>query len=85
MIDRLFKICKNWNSFHNDIESIKSNLLKNAHPPFLIDKVIKKNFNYEFSSNQNQLKDISDVHHFKLSYIGNMSHQVKNKFLKLCK
>ena len=38
----LFKICNNWNSFHNDIENIKSNLIKNAYPPFLIDKVIKK-------------------------------------------
>ena len=56
LIDRSFKICNNWNSFHNDIESIKSNLIKNAYPPFLIDKVIKKYLNYKFSSNQNQLK-----------------------------
>ena len=27
LIDRSFKICNNWNSFHNDIESIKSNLI----------------------------------------------------------
>ena len=39
-IDRSFKICNNWNSFHNDIETIISNLIKNAYPPFLIDKVI---------------------------------------------
>ena len=42
LIDRLFKICNYWNSFHNDIESIKFNLIKNAYWPFLIDKVIKK-------------------------------------------
>ena len=42
LIDRLFKICNNWNSFHNDIENIKSNLIKNEYPSFLIDKVIKK-------------------------------------------
>ena len=62
MIDRSFKICSNWNSFQNDLENIKSNLIKNAYPPF-----------------QNQLKD------FKLSYIGNLSHHIKNKLLKLCK
>ena len=28
LIDRLFKICYNWNSFDNDIQSIKSNLMK---------------------------------------------------------
>ena len=41
LIDRSFKICNNWNSFHNDIEYIKFNLIKNAYPPFLVNKVIK--------------------------------------------
>ena len=81
----MFKICNNWNSFHNDIESIKSNLIKNAYPPFFIDKVITKYLNYKFSSYQNQLKDTSDVHYFKLPYIGNLSHHIKNKLSKLCK
>ena len=35
LIDRWFKICNNWNSFYNDMENIKPNLIKNAHPPFL--------------------------------------------------
>ena len=50
--DRSFKICNNWNSFQKDIESFKSNLIKNACPPFLIDKVIKKYLDHTFSSNQ---------------------------------
>ena len=80
-----FKICNNWDSFHNDIENIKSNLIKSAFPLFLIYKVIKKYLGYKFSSNQNQLKDKSDVHYFKLPYIGNLSHHIKNKLSKLCK
>ena len=79
------KICNNWNSFHNDIENIKSNLIKNAYPPFLIDKVIKKYLDYSFSSNQNQLKKKSDVHYFILPYINNLSHNIKNKLWRLCK
>ena len=67
------------------MESIRSNLIKNAYPPFLIDKVIKKYLDHKFPSNQNQLKDTSDVYYFKLPYIGNLSHHVKNKLLKLCK
>ena len=51
-----FKICNNWNSVHNDIENIKSDLIKNAYPPSLINKVIKRYLDYNFSSNQNQLK-----------------------------
>ena len=83
LIDRSFKICNNWNSFHNDIENIQSNLIKNRFPPFLIDKVIKKYLDYNFSSNRNQLKDTPDVHYFKLPYIGNLSHHIKNKLSKL--
>ena len=37
------------------------------------------------SSNQNQLKDKSDVHHFKLPHIGNLSQHTINKPTKLCK
>ena len=83
LIDSSFKIFNNWNSFHNGIENIKSNLIKNAYPPFIIDKVIKKYLNYKFFSNQNQLKDKSDVHYFKLPYIGNLSHHIKDKLSKL--
>ena len=92
LIDSSFKICNNWNSFHNDIENIKSNLIKNVYLPFLIDKVIKKYLDYKFSTNdykfstnQNQLKDTSEVPYFKLPYIGNLSHHIKNKLSKLCK
>ena len=46
------------------MESIKSNLIENAYPPFLIDKAIKKYLNYKCCSNQNQLKGASDVHYF---------------------
>ena len=85
LVDRFLKISNNWNSFHDDIEIIKSNLIKNAYPPFLIDEVIKKYLNYKFSSNQNPLKDTSSFHYFKLPYIDNLSHHIKNKLLKLYK
>ena len=67
----MFKICNNWKSLHNDIENITSNLIKNAYQPFLIDYL-----DYEFSSNQNQLSDTSNVRYFKLPYIGNLLHQL---------
>ena len=56
-MDRSFKICNNWIPFHNGVENIKSNVIKNAYPPVLVDKVIEKYLNYKFSSNQNKLKD----------------------------
>ena len=85
LIDRSFKICNNWSPFHNDIGNIKSNLIKNAYPSFLIDKVTIEYLDYKFSSNDNQLKAKSDIHYFKLSYIDNLSQHIKNKLSKLCK
>ena len=51
----------------------------------MIDKVIKKYLDYKFSTNQNQLKDTSDVHYFKLPYIGKLSYHIKNKLSKFFK
>ena len=83
LIDKSFKICNNWNSFHNDIENTKSNLIKNAYPPFFIDKVIKKYLDYKISSNQSQLRDKFDVHYFKLRYRQPITPYQKN-LSKLC-
>ena len=47
--------------------------------------LIKKCLIDKCSSNKNQLKETSGVYYFKLSYIGNLSHHIKNKFSKLCK
>ena len=52
LIDRSFKICNNLNLFHNDIENIKTNLIKNVYPPFLVDKFFKKYLDYKFFNNQ---------------------------------
>ena len=79
LVDTSFKICNNWNSFHKDIDSIKSKLIKNAYAPFVINKVIKNYSSHTFSGNQNQLKDTSDVYYFKIPYIGNLLHHIKNK------
>ena len=84
-IDRWFKICNNWNIFHNDTKSIQSNLIKNVYPPFLIDKVIKKYLDHKLSCNQNQLKETSNVYYFKLPYISNLLHYNEIKLSKLCK
>ena len=59
--------------------------MKNAYPPLLLNEVIKKCLDYKFPSIQNQLKNKSDVHYFKLPYIGNLSHHIKNKISKFCK
>ena len=66
-------------------ESIKSSIIKIAYPPFPIHKIIINYLNNNFSNNQNQLKDTSDVYYFKLPHISYLFHYIKNKLPKLCK
>ena len=50
----------------------------------MIDKIIKNYLDHKTSNNQNQLKETSDAFYFKIPYIGNLSHHIKNKLSKLC-
>ena len=70
------------NSVDNGIESIKYILFKNAYPPFVIDKVIKKCLIYKFSGNQNQLKDTFDFakRHFLCKEICKENFNIKLVF-----
>ena len=85
LIDVSFKMCNNWNSFYNDIENIKSNLIKNAYPPFLINKSLKSTSILSCLVTKNQLRDTSDTYYFKLPYISNLWHHIKNTLLKFYK
>ena len=64
---------------------MKRILIKNGYPPFLIDKVIKKYLDHKLSSKKNHLNETLEVYFFKLPYIGNILHHIKNKLSKICK
>ena len=80
-IDKLFNIYNNWNPFHNEIESIESNLTENAYPPFLTDKVIKKYLNHKFSSEQNT----SNVHYLNCCISPSCHTKLKINFRNFAK
>ena len=79
LIDKSFKICSNWKSFHNDLGNIKSNLIKKAYPSFIFHKVIKMYLGHKLYSNKNELKNTSYVYYFKLPYTSNLLHRSENK------
>ena len=82
LIDTPFEIYNNWNSFQNDMENIKSNLFKNAYPPFLIDKVIT--LDYQISANFHTIpkkKKKSELSkEFCKNIFNNNSFKIKNYF-----
>ena len=82
LIDTPFEIYNNWNSFQNDMENIKSNLFKNAYPPFLIDKVIT--LDYQISANFHTIpkkkKKLELSKEFCKNIFNNNSFKIKNYF-----
>ena len=41
LLDKHFKICNNWNSFHTDFDSFKD-IMKNSYPTWQINQGVKK-------------------------------------------
>ena len=73
LIDKSFKIYSNWNSFHNDLENVKYNVIKNEYSLLLIDKAIKKYFEHKSSlvtkiNKKTYLRFISLNHHISTTF-----------------
>ena len=41
LVYRAYHLCSSWNLFHDEIQCIKSMLLRNAYPSWLLDRIIK--------------------------------------------
>lgn len=42
LIYRAFKLCSNWSLFHDEITHLKSILLRNAYPLWILDRIVKR-------------------------------------------
>lgn len=41
LVYRAYKLCSNWNLFHNEVNMIRSTLMRNAYPSWFLDRIIK--------------------------------------------
>ena len=81
LVDRAFKINNTWLGFDSDLKDIVKTLKQNLYPQNLIDKTIKTYLDNFYSNKQKKKKD-SDIHYFKLPYLGKFSEQIKRKLHK---
>ena len=83
LIDRAFKVSYNWITFHKEIEVVKNYLGKNAYPPSMVNKEIKR-----YLDNVHTKKDIVTENkrttYMKLPYIGKFSKFTQSKIKHLC-
>ena len=82
---RAYEICSSWTLFDQECVKIKSLLLKNMYPSYLVDKEIKKYLDHKFSNVITTNNDNSKKFcYYKLPIIGSYSNSTKKKISELC-
>jgi len=73
-------------TFHFEMKKVKDFLCKNAYPPHLIEKQVKKYLNkvQSVESQQKTKDDKENTFYVKLPFIGEYSKVVQNKVARLC-
>ena len=84
LIDRIYKISQNREVFNFEFKKVREFLGKNAYPPHLVDRQLKRYLRkVETAQNENTV-DEKNVSYVKLPYVGDYSKTVQNKILELC-
>ena len=82
LINRVYKICNNWSSFHSNIKELKYILQRNKFPPKVIDKEIKKYLNKVYELDKTKVD--KEVNYYKLPYLGDVSKYTQTRIRELC-
>jgi hypothetical protein len=87
LVDRTFRINNNWFTFDKDIKDLTKTLCRNAFPPNLVEKVIRKYLNHKFQqgTTEDEAKEVLETRYFKLPYIGSHSTILKKKVMNVVK
>ena len=83
LIHRIYFICNTWICFHENLTELKEILERNMFPPNLIDKEIKNYLDNKFLSEDSN-KTKTNLHYYKLPYIGKLSKETQRKIKDLC-
>ena len=84
LIDRIFKINNKKENFDNDIVKFCKYMSRNMFPKRFVERHIKKYLDKK-ASGEKKKENVSDIHFFKLPYIGEFSGTVKCRIMKLYK
>jgi hypothetical protein len=84
LLYRAFHLCSSWNLFHEEVDRIKSLLLRNSYPSWILDRIIKfsvSNFvqpNVKYGPHKERL-------FIGLPYLGNATDQVRRSIKQISK
>ena len=84
LIDRIYKISQNREIFNFEFRKVKEFLGKNAFPPHLVEKQLKRYLRKVENTQNRDEVDEKNISYVKLPYIGEYSKRVQKKILSLC-
>ena len=86
LVHRIFSICNTWVNFDKNIEELEIILGRNAFPPKVVGKEIRKYLDQKYNPS-NQIENINDetkLNYYKLPYIGKFSKQTQKRISEIC-
>jgi hypothetical protein len=84
LLYRAFRLCSNWNLIHIEINFIRSMLLRNSYPGWLIDRVIKKAMS-QFINPVLNFGPKKETLYIGLPFLGKSTDSLRASILRICK
>jgi hypothetical protein len=83
LVSRAIQLCSTWNLFHVEIDNVRSMLLRNAYPSFLLDRIVKNavssflNPNVKFGPQKERL-------YIGLPFLGKSTDSLRKSIKEIC-
>jgi len=84
LVYRALRLCSSWQLIHNEIQTLRSMLLRNSFPSWILDRIIKSLIN----SSINPLIKFGPAKervYIGLPYLGKQTDVVRRKIINICK
>lgn len=84
LVNRALRLCSTWNLVHTEIQNVRSMLLRNCFPSWILDRIIKSLLN-SFVNPRVQFGPVRERWYLGLPYLGKQTELVRRKIIQICK
>jgi hypothetical protein len=85
LVNRAFLLCSNWNLFHNEISVVRSMLLRNAYPSWILDKIINNSVSKFINPTAVKFGPNLERLYIGLPYLGKSTDSLRHNIKQICK
>ena len=84
LLYRAYHLCSSWRLFHIEISTLRSMLLRNAYPSYVLDRIIKRSITY-FMQPSVKYGPHKERVYIGLPFLGKMTDQLRNSIKQINK